>query len=257
MRAKPMSRSLFISLFALATSLMAESVWAQSGTLQSTMNSMKSDAMKNKVDEEEEEVAKPKVFVSKDNGLALGIDLSPIIMRFIEDERTGVAFIGRYGIARRLWANAEAGYENIQYSNDNFEYKSNGSFVRIGVDYDIFNREDFPTNDNIFIGLRYAYAWQMHECEEFTIVDSYWGDYVGHVSKTSVNTHSLDLLFGLRCEVLSHFYMGWSFRARFKLYSGHNDELDPYAIVGYGSYDSGVNMGFTYTLEYQLPRKKK
>ncbi len=208
------------------------------------------------VDDEEEE-EEPKFLVLKDNGLALGIDLSPFILRMIDEERTGFAFTGRYGVFRRTWAAAEMGYENIKYSNDNFDYKSNGTFIRIGLDYDIFNSEDFPTNDNIFLGFRYAYAWQSHECSRYTIVDSYWGDYTGSVGNSSVNTHSLDFLFGLRCEVLSHFYMGWSFRMRIRLLSDHDDSLDPYAIVGFGSYDKHVNMGFTYTLEYQLPRKKK
>lgn len=209
--------------------------------------------------ESEEESVEPKVLIIKDQGLSLGVDLSPLIMRIINEERTGLTFVGRYGFKYHWYANAEVGYENAQYTNDNYSYTSNGTFIRLGVDYDIFNNADFPTNDNIFVGLRYSYAWQSHKSDYFKIVDSYWGDYSGSVSNSSVNSHSIDALFGLRCEMLPNFYMGWSFRCRFLLASAHDSNLDPYAIAGYGQYDSKVCLGFTYTIEYQLPlnRKKK
>lgn len=206
--------------------------------------------------EERERPKERKYEVVKDQGLSLGIDLSPFIMRMIKDERTGLAFIGRYGVKNRWFAAAELGYEHIKYDKENYDYKSDGTFIRLGMDYDIFNSEDFPTNDNIFVGLRYAYAWQTHESGKFTIVDSYWGDYSGSVGKTSVNSHSVDLVGGIRCEMLRNFYMGWTFRCRFLLASKHSDDLKPYAIAGYGNYDNKVAIGFTYTLEYQIPFNK-
>ena len=206
--------------------------------------------------EERERPKERKYEVVKDQGLSLGIDLSPFILRLIKDERTGLAFIGRYGVKNRWFATAELGYEHIKYDKENYDYKSDGTFIRIGMDYDIFNSEDFPTNDNIFIGLRYAYAWQTHESGKFTIVDSYWGDYSGSVGKTSVNSHSVDMVGGIRCEMLRNFYMGWTFRCRFLLASKHSDDLKPYAIAGYGNYDNEVAIGFTYTIEYQIPFNK-
>ncbi len=206
---------------------------------------------------DEDEPRKEQRFeVVKDQGLSLGIDLSPFIMRLIKDERTGFAFVGRYGIKNRWFANAELGYEHIKYDKEGYDYKSDGMFVRMGVDYDVFNSEDFPFNDNIFVGLRYAYAWQTHESGHFSIVDSYWGDYEGSVGRTSVNSHSIDAVGGVRCEVLRNFYMGWTFRCRFLLASQHSDDLKPYAIAGYGKYDSKVALGFTYTIEYQIPFNK-
>ncbi len=234
-----MSKSTFIRIFlAFVAALSSSLSWAQT-------------------EEDVVEKISPKYLIRKDQGLALGIDLSPVIIRLIGNERTGLAFVGRYGLKDRLWAGAEAGYENIKYSNDNFKYKSNGTFIRLGLDYDIFNNIDFPTNDNIFIGFRYAYAWQAHESPYFVIVDDYWGDYSGSVGSSSVNSHSLDLLFGLRCEVIKNFYMGASFRCRILLASKYNDALEPYAIAGYGVYDGRVNMGFTYSVEYQIATNKK
>ena len=237
---------IFISAFLWLVTLSPEAT-AQTGSTET------GDTQKQ---EERERPKERKYEVVKDQGLSLGIDLSPFILRMIKDERTGLAFIGRYGVKNRWFATAELGYEHIKYDKENYDYKSDGTFIRIGMDYDIFNSEDFPTNDNIFIGLRYAYAWQTHESGKFTIVDSYWGDYSGNVEKTPVNSHSVDLVGGIRCEMLRNFYMGWTFRCRFLLASKHSDDLKPYAIAGYGNYDNKVAIGFTYTIEYQIPFNK-
>lgn len=218
-------------------------------------------------DDEETEEKEPKIFVVKDQGISVGVDISPIIMRIINEEVTGLAFVGRYGFGNRWYGAAEVGYENTKYNksrkleNDSikslYEYEANGAFLRIGMDYDIWNSEDFPTNDNIFIGFRYSYAWQNQRCDLFTIEDKYWGDYIGSIDKTSVNSHSIDALFGLRCELLPNIYMGWTFRFRFLIACSHDDILDPYNIAGYGKYDTKATMGFTYTIEYQIPFNKK
>lgn len=231
-------------------------LWLATLTPEATAQTSGTETGDTQQQEERERPKERKYEVVKDQGLSLGIDLSPFILRLIKDERTGLAFIGRYGVKNRWFATAELGYEHIKYDKENYDYKSDGTFIRIGMDYDIFNSEDFPTNDNIFIGLRYAYAWQTHESGKFTIVDSYWGDYSGSVGKTSVNSHSADLVGGIRCEMLRNFYMGWTFRCRFLLASKHSDDLKPYAIAGYGNYDNKVAIGFTYTIEYQIPFNK-
>lgn len=204
-------------------------------------------------DDDEGKPVVPKVLVLKDQGLSLGVDLSPVIMRIFNEEITGLAFVGRYGFNYKWWANAEVGYDNIQFENDNFEYTSNGVFIRAGVDYDIWQSEDFPNNDNLFIGVRYGYSWQSHKSDRFTIVDDYWGSYSGSVESSGVSTHMLDFLFGIRCEVLKNLYLGASLRGRFAVYSSYDDNLKPYAIAGYGTYNQKAKLSFTYTIEYQLP----
>ncbi len=252
-----MCKSSSISLFAAALlSLSFLCPTEMAAQVSNSSSSSSSQTTQSSGDDEVEVRKEPRFEVVKDQGLSLGIDIAPFIMRLIKDERTGFSFIGRYGIKNRWFANAEVGFEHIKYNTDDYNYKSNGTFIRVGVDYDIFNSEDFPFNDNIFVGLRYAYAWQTHESDHFTIVDSYWGDYSGSVSSSAVNSHSIDVVGGIRCEVLRNFYMGWTLRCRFLLASAHSDDLKPYAIAGYGKCDNNVAFGFTYTIEYQIPFNK-
>ncbi|MCQ2201855.1 MAG: PorT family protein [Bacteroidales bacterium] len=223
-------------------------------------NGMGSNNKQNNTQDEDREVVKePVLIVVKDQGIAFGIDIAPFIIRIINEERTGFAFVGRYGIKNRLWAGAEAGFENVKYDKEDYSYKSNGTFVRLGIDYDIYVSDEYPTNNNIFVGARYGYAWQNHQSDKFVIVDDYWGAFEGSVGKTPVNTHWLEGLFGLRCEMLPNVYMSWSFRGKVRLASTHSADLNPYTIAGLGKYDTRVVMGFTYTVEYQIPtnRRKK
>ncbi|MCQ2227280.1 MAG: DUF6048 family protein [Bacteroidales bacterium] len=253
-----MSRFLSISIIAVLL-LSCIDCLAQSNRVDQMTNAMgvNNKTSKSSRADDDERPQTPKITVVKDQGLSLGVDVSPLVMMIVKKGETkGLSFVGRYGLKNKLWANAEAGYENTKYENQNFEYESNGAFIKIGLDYDLFHSEYFPVNDNIFVGFRYGYAWQRHSSDEFVIVDSYWGDYKGSVDKTAVNSHILEALFGLRCEVLPHFYMGWTFRMKVLMASIHNDELEPYRVAGYGSADSRVGMGFTYTLEYQIPFNK-
>lgn len=251
MKAERMFKYLCISLCCL--------FWAfpNNALAQNYQNDNSNQSSQKKADDDDDVKYTPKITVLKDQGLSLGVDLSPIIMRFFQDENTGIAFVGRYGFKHKWWANAEVGYQNTKYSNNNFSYKSNGTFLKIGLDYDLFQSEDFPVNDNIFVGVRYGYAWQMHEADNFVIVDSYWGDYSGSVSNSAVNSHIFEAVFGIRCEVIRNIYMGWSFRGRLLVASTHNEKLEPYAVPGFGKCgDTKAAIGFTYTIEYQIPFNK-
>ena len=186
-------------------------------------------------------------------GLSVGVDLSPYIIRLFDHERTGFAFNGRYSLKDKWFVGAEAGFENTSFTKREFDYKTNGTFIKAGLEYNLFKVEEANNNDNILVGFRYGYAWQEHTCDRFTIIDGYWGDYQGALGTNAVNSHWMEIVFGLRSEVLKNFYMGWSIRLKQLLISDHAGVLEPYTIPGFGKFDNKTNLGFTYTLEYQIP----
>ncbi len=186
-------------------------------------------------------------------GLSLGIDLSPFIIRLFDDERTGFAFNGRYSLKEKWFMAGEAGFENTKFSKREFDYETNGTFIKAGLDYNLFSVEEADNNDNVLIGLRYGYAWQEHTSDRFTIIDDYWGSYEGSLGTSNVNSHWMEIVFGLRSEVLKNFYMGWTIRLRQLFVADHTGTLEPYTIPGFGKFDNKTNLGFTYTLEYQIP----
>jgi hypothetical protein len=194
---------------------------------------------------------------SKAAGLSVGVDLSPFIVTAFEPERQGFAFSGRMLFNENWFAIAELGFDRIQFEKDPYDYESNGSFLRLGLDYDFFKVEELGNNDNVFGGIRYGYAVQEHSSPRFIIQDGYWGDYMGRFNPSTVQSHWLEFVFGLRTEVLKNFYMGWSVRMRKVMLVNANSTLEPYVIPGYGRRDNDFNLSFTYTLEYEIPFRKK
>ena len=190
-------------------------------------------------------------------GLSVGLDLSPFINHFFADERFGVEANARYTFNRKWQAVAELGYENVDLDTEAMNYTSNGSYLRAGLDYNVFRVEEIGNNDNILLGFRYGVAVQEHSCPRYTVKEEYWGNYNGSFGASTVASHWGEFVFGLRSELLKNFYMGWSVRFKSIINVGKDNALEPYSIPGYGRRDRSSNLGFTYTLEYFLPFRKK
>lgn len=190
---------------------------------------------------------------SIESGLSLGVDVAPLILIAFQPERRGIGFIGRYVFLRNWFVVGEFGFENVNFSKTTYDYISNGGYLKIGSDYNFFKTKDPDNNDNITAGIRYGIATQTHQSPRFTIADDYWGDYVGSFETSNVTSHWLEFVAGIRTEVFKNFFMGWTFRIKTVLSVHTANVLEPYTIPGYGIGDNNVNIGFTYTLEYQIP----
>ncbi len=192
-----------------------------------------------------------------DPGFAFGLNLGPFITRIYDDERTGFEATARFKYNRKWFAIGELGYENTSFDDKSYEYESNGSFLRLGFDYNFFKVEEFGNNDNVILGLRYGIGITEFNSNHYTISEGYWGDYEGSIPSTTSNAHWGEFVFGLRSEVLKNFYMGWSVRMRRLIAVNQDGDFEPYSIPGFGKRDNTTNLSFTYNLEYHLPFKKK
>jgi hypothetical protein len=202
---------------------------------------------------------KPKTveIVKKPHSISLGVDLSPFIVTAFDSSRKGFQVIGRYGVQEKFFVTAEAGYEKVNFDNEYIQYASDGSFLKLGLDYDVFDVDEPGNNDNILFGIRYGFGLQQQQSDRFIIQNGYWGDATGSSGLSTVNSHWMELLFGLRTEVLKNLYMGWTIRGKIFLTGTNPTSLVPYSIPGYGNGDKKFVPGFSYTLEYKIPFNKK
>ncbi len=211
--------------------------------------------------------AKPK----RSQSIALGVDLYPLAVHAFDDCRTGLNISGRYGLKDKVFVTAEMGYENVDYSNTetitndqdieviayDYAHKSDGTFLRAGLDYNLFNVDEPGNNDYVGVGFRYGYALQNQESPAFTLGNGYWDDYHGDSFSGTVSSHWLEVIFGLRTELFKNFYAGWSIRGKMLIHSEHSGVMDPYSIPGFGKTNNRLSVGFTYSLEYQIPFGKR
>lgn len=184
--------------------------------------------------------------------LAIGTNLAPFVIQLTDHSRKGFNVTGRMGFKRNWFAVAELGYENVDYKSTNYNYASNGTGLKIGIDYNVFSPQDADNNDNILFGCRYGAAWQQQSSSSYTVVNDYWGNYTANMGQNGLVSHFAEISFGIRTEVFTNFYMGLSVQGRGLIYSKNSGVLEPTSIPEYGK-PNPINFGFSYNLEYQLP----
>lgn len=187
-------------------------------------------------------------------GLRIGVDLSRIVSAIYYPYRKEVTIVADARINSNLYAAFEGGYANTPYSDSTYTYKGNGMFVTLGVDYNFLKRQ-YPTEKNIFYGgIRYGFSHFNYSVPTYSINSPYWGDHLsGSVPKTNVNAHWVELLVGLKAEVLKNFFMGWNIRERILINSVKTDEIAPLVIPGFGSGSKRAVFDVQYTISYVIP----
>lgn len=200
-------------------------------------------------------------YPDKKRGTELGIDISRFLIPIFDDDRIAIAATVRTNLGKRTFFTGSLGSEQVSFHDKSYTYESTGIYATAGIDYDIFVVEEEGNNDNILVGLHYGYAIQEHGAASITIGEGYWGDYQTSISPYTLSTHWVELVAGLRSEVLNNFYMSWMIHLKGKISSGNTEILQPYTVPGFGTGSNNFNLGFSYVLGYQIPwgnkRKKK
>jgi len=197
----------------------------------------------------------PDSFYYVPQGLRLGVDLSRIAVKAFQPYRTDVSVSADYRLKKNLYAAAEAGWHTTSHSDTNYTYKGNGAFVTIGVDNNFLKKQDTKERFLFYGGVRYGFAHLNYEAPSYTIYDSYWGDRVkGSFPKTSINAHWMELLIGIKAEVLKNFFLGWNIREKIMI-SGpdKNSQFPPIIIPGFGNGTKGSQIDWQYTVSYAIP----
>ncbi|MGQ1889429.1 DUF6048 family protein [Thermophagus sp. OGC60D27] len=195
-------------------------------------------------------------------GLTLGVNLEGPIGHLFDNDKSAFSFVTHINLSSNWFFRGEAGFENLTFSEShakerNYQYQSNGSFLKAGILYDFFNVDERGNNDNIFIGLNYGYALQQHGSNSLTIQNGYWDDYQASMDDYFLQTHWFELLAGPRTELLKNLYMGWTLNIRVKVFQDNSKPLKPYSVPGFGNGNNTINIGFSYLIEYFIPWQSK
>ena len=188
-------------------------------------------------------------------GIRIGIDVSkPFYPLIYNSERIAFEATADMHVKDNFFAVVEAGWLRVNLDRDTaFRYKSNGVYLKAGFDYNLLKSRRPFSNDIVYAGFRYGYSVFNDEADNITIPGNYWPDITGqHIPRNTMNAHWLELLLGVRAEVLKNLYVGLTFRFKFKIVSPKNGYSTPYVIPGYGNANSGTSMGLNYYLSYNI-----
>jgi hypothetical protein len=188
-------------------------------------------------------------------GIRIGIDVAKLLLPVMyNNERMGFeASVDRH-IKGNLFAVVEAGWLNVGLDSDTaFHYKQNGWYGKIGIDYNLLKSRRPNSNDIVYAGVRYGLSVFNQQADRITIPGHYWPDATeGRIPKNTMQAHWLELLLGVKAEVLNNLYAGMTFRFKFKIVSPKDDHSVPYQIPGYGNGNSGFSLGITYYVSYNI-----
>ncbi len=190
-------------------------------------------------------------------GPRIGIDLARFVYVFADPSEIGAELSVDVEVYNNIFPVFEIGYNNISETEELFSYSSGGTYARAGMDYNFLKVKDRSVHHSITVGFRYGVSIFSHRVEDAHVPSGYWGDLPVDSYENNLTGNWLELVAGLKTEVASNLFLGWSFRYKILL----NPEMDPHVtpelIPGYGSGSKDREFGFTYSIFYKIPLLKR
>lgn len=195
-------------------------------------------------------------------GIRVGVDLSKLLRTLIDDTYSGIELVGDYRVYKNYYIAAELGNEEIIFEGDNIETITNGSYIKVGGDYNAY--ENWLEMQNaIFVGLRYGFATFSQTLDSYRIYTS--SDYFGpdiredDSETTGLTASWAEVIIGIKVEVLNNLYLAANVQLKRRIGQNSPGNFDNLAIPGFGrTYDSSeFGAGFGYTISYMIPFYKK
>lgn len=194
-------------------------------------------------------------------GLRIGYDLSRLPVSYlplIDSTRKAFEISADFEVKPKYYAVFEYGQQQVNFTNDLYEYSSDGYYWRTGFDYNFLGKKlTVKQYEMVFMGLRFAHASYSHSASNLYIADNYWGDVIiENYGPINLSANWIEIAGGIRGELFKNCFIGWSFRARLMMSQKRDDTLIPYYIPGFGAGDRKARIGFNYYIYYRIPLYK-
>ncbi len=187
----------------------------------------------------------------------LGINGSRIIQSGISDFRTSYEGMAEIDL-HKYFIVFEGGYE-INDRKESFNYRSEGSFIRVGIDQDLI-----PYNIHrsvLSFGVRYAFA--SFEDRISIPVNGLTGPITYREENQNLSATWFEMTLGLRAHVFKNITMGYQIRGKFFKALQGEGELETVDIPGFGRHKKNGKeilrgtVGFDYYIYWTIPFRKK
>ena len=195
-------------------------------------------------------------------GIRFGLDLNKLAKNFYQKNYRSFEIVGDYRIHKKYFASAEFGTDDITSADDRINFTTKGSYLKLGFDYNFYENW-LDMNNSIYIGARYGTSIFSQNINSYLIYDR--NNYFPTAEITNVNqkydnlsAHWLEMVVGLKAEVFTNVFIGFSARLHILLAQSEVDNFANLYIPGFNrTYDGSFGSSFNYTLSYLIPLKKK
>lgn len=197
--------------------------------------------------------------INKTYGLRLGLDISNPIRTLINSDRKALEITADYRLNDNWYMASEIGYLNQFSKEDYFNYTTKGQYIKLGTNYNTY--KNWLSMDNeIYLGARYGFSTFSQNLNEFTIdpnegLPIYQNNGANY---NGLNAHWIELLVGIKTEVYTNVYVGFSFSAKKMISTKEPNDFKNLTVPGFDRvFLNNGGFGFNYTIAYRIPLFKK
>jgi hypothetical protein len=147
------------------------------------------------------------------------------------------------------------GYLNYKYSQYNYTYLNKGSFIRLGMDFNLLKADKSQGKYWAGVGLRYGLSRFNSQVPTYQKTD-YWGTTLSSIASKVNWGHFVEFTPAVRTEIFNHLSIGWSISLRMLLYTGTGKNLRPVYFPGFGDGMKTITTGMNYFIVWNIPYKK-
>ncbi len=194
-------------------------------------------------------------------GVRVGVDLHRLSKSFYDKNYQGLEFVGDYRLSQRFYLAGELGNEDKTVDDDRFNFTTKGTYFKVGFDYNSYQNW-LDMENMIYVGMRYGVSSFNHTLNTYSIYDP--TNYYGLTTLDSgekfdgLNASWIEVVAGIKAEVFSNLYVGFSVRLNYLVSNKKPDNFDNLYIPGFNrTYDGKFGTGLNYTVSYMIPLYKK
>lgn len=190
-------------------------------------------------------------------GPRFGIDLARFVYILADPSEIGAEVSADFELVKNFYPIFELGYSSISEDDSLFSYAASGIYGRVGLDYNLLKLKDRSQHHAITIGARYGISVFSHNAKNIYVQNPYWGDYVAAPYEMEVRGHWVELVGGIKAELLPNLFMGWSFRFKILLNPDMDPLVKPQLVPGFGTGGKDRSFGISYSIYYKIPLLKR
>ncbi|WP_292891582.1 DUF6048 family protein [Nonlabens sp.] len=210
----------------------------------------------------ENEIKNDSLIYQQAYGLRAGIDLASLIRTGIDEDYTGFQILADYRMSKRLYVAGELGAESLDKTSERVDYKTSGSFIKAGVDYNFY--QNWLDMDNMIYGgarLGYATMSQTLHRYDYNIDNNYFPVFTNVVDRefSGLNMIWLEIQFGFKVQVLNNLYLTANLQLKRRLSEKTPENFDNLYAPGFGrTFDTNdIGVGYSYGITYRIPFVRK
>jgi hypothetical protein len=177
-----------------------------------------------------------------------------------EEDYRGIELVGDYRLTRRHYLAAEIGNEEKTVDEDQLNFTTSGTYLKLGFDYNTY--ENWLNMENIIsIGLRYGVSSFSQTLNNFEIYNP--NNYFEEIlllpgeKYDGLTAQWIEVIAGTKVKVINNVFVGFNFSLKYLVSQKVPDNFDNLYIPGFNrTYDGKFGVGFNYTISYFIPLYK-